>query len=447
MAQGVRRRDVCGLVDLSGVRPAVSVVVPFGGAEADVEGTVARLRGLRLREHDELIVADNSLGGCFPVQAEGISVIRAGRERASYYARNAGAERASNEWLLFLDADCTPASSLLDDYFEPVPAPGCGLVAGAVVPAPAQQGLAPRYARSRGHLREDWHARGQPGWPHPSGVTGNLLVRSAAWRELGGFHEGIVSGGDVELSWRLQDAGWEFEWRPEARVEHAHVQTLARMASQTRRHAAGRRWVNRRYPGAFPRPRLAAPLARCGAGALAWAMRGEGERALFKLIDARWHWAGFCGYLWGDNRPARSGPGPGTAAFAARFPAAGACSPGEGMRVEALSRPARVDRALARATRIDYAEDDPPHKRLLAFALLAFTHPVRVRRALAARGADGSPLHVLAPVARRIRDARFRVLGDERGGDLAALVALVGPPGRDGGAAEQWGSENERPVP
>ncbi len=47
-----------------------------------------------------------------------------------------------------------------------------------------------------------------------------MLVRRDVWEWLGGFHEGVRSGADVEFCWRVQDADWSLEHRPEARVEH-----------------------------------------------------------------------------------------------------------------------------------------------------------------------------------------------------------------------------------
>ena len=423
---------------MSPARPGVAVIVPFAGDGAAAAATLERLRTLRLGPGDEVIVADNSPDGSFPAATDGIRVVRATREASSYHARNVGAEHATAEWLLFIDSDCRPASGLLDDHFAPAPGERCGLVAGAVVPDPGQDGLAPRYARSRGHLREDWHARGQPGWPHPSGVTGNLMVRAAAWREAGGFHEGIVSGGDVELCWRLQDAGWGFEWRPDARVEHAHVETVAAMVRQTHRHAAGRRWLARRYPGAFQRPRLAAPLARCAAGALVWAVRGDLERSRFKLLDARWHLAGLRGYLTGDNRPPGERPSAdGGVALAAVFPEPGDRAPRVGPRVEALRRPARVDRALARELSVGYAEDDPPLARLRCAARLVLTHPLRAARA---RRRAALPLAALAPVALRTPPAGPLELLDPGDPDLAATAALAGRDSPDAARAPGGGA-------
>jgi hypothetical protein len=290
---------------------------------------------------------------------------------------------------------------------------------------PDQPGFAPRYARSRGHIQEDWHARVRPDWPHPAGITPNLLIRAKAWRELGGFHEGIASGGDVEMSWRLQDAGWWFERRTGARVEHAHVESLAAMERQARRHGAGRRWVNRRYPGAFPRPPLVRPLARCAGGALIWTLSGRIERALFKLADARWTWAGFCGYVFGDNGTGNEFSLAGPALLAESFPAPGDSSPPSTTRVEALCRPARVDRSLARRLEVRYAEDDLSGARIGSLLRLACAHPVRFARVARRRRELSRPLSALAPVAARV-GATGWIGAAPLDGDLAATVALAG---------------------
>lgn len=288
-------------------RPAISVVVPFGGSGADAAATLAGLGRLELRPGDEAIVADNVPGGSAALDGAGgaVAVVRATRERTSYHARNAGAERARNDWILFVDADCRPAPDLLDAFFAEPIGPRCGLAAGAVVPAPCQRGLIPAYARSRGHLRERHHLEARPEWPHSAGITGNLLVRREAWEEVGGFQEGVRSGADVELCWRVQDAGWELVHRPGAAVEHAHVERLREMLAQARRHAAGRRWVDGRYPGSFPRPRLARSLLRCAAGTVGWPLLGQPRRGLYKAIDAAWFLADAAGYAFGDNRAAQ----------------------------------------------------------------------------------------------------------------------------------------------
>src|SRR5215208_4893530 len=96
-------------------RPSVSVIVPFRGDREAAKRMVAALTCLDPRDGDEVIVADNTSRGV--AAGSGVRVVAAARERSSYHARTVGAEAATNEWLLFLDADCTPQAGLLDAYF------------------------------------------------------------------------------------------------------------------------------------------------------------------------------------------------------------------------------------------------------------------------------------------------------------------------------------------
>lgn len=281
-------------------RPAVAVIVPFAGSHADAEAMLAALRRLELGPADELVVVDN---GAEPVAAAidhgaGVAVIGDGALASSYYARNAGVRSTGSPWLLFLDSDCVPAPGLIDAYFAPPPRQGTGVVAGAVVAA-EQESFAARYAASRRQIEVGHHLTTGP---LPAGVTANLLLSRECWVSLGGFAE-VVSGADVELCWRAQEAGWGFETRPEAVVEHRHPETVAAMAAKARRHAAGRAWINRSRPGALSRPRVVRPLVRGLGGALVHAARGRREQALFKLTDFRWALAGWRGYLGGGNEP------------------------------------------------------------------------------------------------------------------------------------------------
>jgi GT2 family glycosyltransferase len=135
-------------------------------------------------------------------------------------------------------------------------------------------------------------------------VTSNLLVRRAAFDDVGGFVEDVRSGADVDFCWRVQERGWKLEHRPGAVLEHAHPDDVPRLLSKARRHSAGRRWVNDRWPGALPRPPIARPLLRAPAVAAYWALRGNRERAAFKIVDMRLSFASLRGYYTGDNSAA-----------------------------------------------------------------------------------------------------------------------------------------------
>jgi Glycosyltransferase like family 2 len=260
-------------------RPRVSVVVPFGGGDPPPLETA--LAGLDLDAADELIVADNSGGDGLVVG--GARVVAATGERSSYHARNSGAAAAACEWILFIDADCAPEPGLLDAYFDPPPGERTGAIAGEIVGDPDQGAIAARYARDRKVLSQ---TDGLYGRGRTIAATGNLMVRRAAFAELGGFVEGIRSGGDVDFCLRLQDDGWGLDFRPRALVRHHHRESVPGLLATFARYGAGSRWLNERYPGLSGRWQLSVrEMTRVGADAVRLTLTGDREQAAFRLID------------------------------------------------------------------------------------------------------------------------------------------------------------------
>lgn len=424
-------------------RPPVSVVVPFFGSAVDGRATLSALAGIRLRAGDEVIVADNTPAGVLAKAAPAAArVVPATQERSSYYARNVGAELARNEWLLFIDADCHPDPGLLDAYFSDPPAADCGAVAGEVV-ALGGDALS-RWADSRGILSA------KTGLAHPyrpAAVTANLLVRREAWANLGGFLEGIRSGGDSELCWRLQGAGWKLAYQPRAVVGHTHRSSVGALASQSMRYGAGVAWLDRRYPGSMQRGAIRG-LARCAAGIAVWTLTGRLERARFKAFDAvaiasiafgrlRSNAAGSADDAIGRNPHGlvlvcdafpRSSDGPVAAQLRPRGPL------GPAARIEAAARPWRPAIGGARGLAVAYREDDTAARRTGCLAWLVARHPLGVARALRspapAGGGRVARLATIAPVAHRLaRGGERQVQADPEGAapdDASMLRTLLG---------------------
>ena len=422
-------------------RPPVSVVVPFLGSRAEGEALLAALARLRLGDGDELVVVDN--GGALPA---GGPVVHALEERSSYYARNVGADAARSDWLLFLDADTLPPASLLDDYFREPVGERCGAVAGGVVAARGQRALVARYAASRRYLSQAAHMRDAH---RPYGITANLLVRRAAWEEVGGFFEGLRSGGDQDLCWRIQDAGWSLAYREAAAVEHRHRERIRPLMRQMARYSAAIAWMARRAPGSSPRPRVTRRLVRSAGGALVWLAAGRAERAAFKALDGVVVAAEGGGYLLSNDAPrgaegvaAEAEAAAPRALLVAEFPTAASTALarglGEPLAIEALRRPERPDREAARGLRARYAEDDGILRRAAALA----GHRPRSGNAVTKTGLSGTFLSPgawkrgaweVAAVARRLRQAGVAELHADAGArEAAALVAAVlGVPLRD----------------
>lgn len=429
-------------------RPAVSIVVPFAGTGADAELALDALGAIRQRPGDELVIADNSAGGVMSASAaEGrVRVVMAGPERSSYRARNVGAAAAVNPWLLFLDADCVPEPGILDAYFRAAPSDDQGAIAGEIDGDPRQAGLIARYARTHGHLRQgaNLHDRFRP-----FAVTANLLVRRRAWESIGGFAEGVRSGGDTEFCWRLQEAGWALGYQPEARVLHRHRESLGAFVRATARYAAGRAWLRRRFPGAFAARPGALQAARAAVAAIRWLLGGKRERAAFRALDAV---AGVVDVA-AERLPNRAVAGlPPTGSvrlvvLVDDFPELSQTfvvselrallALGVSLRVEAGRRAARQALSAAQGIAVRYAEDEATTDKLVAIVWLVARHPWRVLRDLAARRRwrqeePVAPLRRLAPVAWRLqRNRQARLHCHFAAGaalDALRLSALCGRP-------------------
>jgi glycosyltransferase involved in cell wall biosynthesis len=424
------------------MRPKVSVVMPFVGDSVQARAAAEVLTGLDTGPGDELILADNS--GTAPALS-GITVVRATGEHSPAHARNAGAEHATGQWILFLDSDCQAPRGLIDAYFAVPADPRVGALAGEVVPAADEGTLASRYGASRGFLSQRQHLA----HPYrPRAVAANLLVRREAFEQVGGFYEGLRAAEDTDFSWRLQQSGWRLDLRPEAIVEHRYRTSVRDLRRQWRGYAAGRAWLARRYDDFTPQPAAARAASRLrgrtrslgGGGhepitrSAPQAVAGPLERSRYLALDALLAGEELAGFLL-SNRPRPNGPpGPSRVVLIAeRFPSAGDplidfARTLERARVEAIARPEAVALDAARTLRIDYREDDGALLRAFALLQLSVRHPLRCLLDLRRRGHGEPRLSALAPAVRRLGrepNARVQALGSGHAQAVARRVAAL----------------------
>ncbi len=295
------------------VRPAVDVVLPFRGGDEQLERVAERLAALQLRAGDTMTIADNRRGAVDGRRGV-VRIVGAGERQTSYHARNRGVAGGSAPWLVFLDADVHPPADLLDRYFEPHPGDDVGILAGTVIdeaPAKGESATASeRYAWLKSSMSQEVTLADRD-WAFAQ--TANAALRRAAFDRVGGFAEGVRSGGDADLCFRVRAAGWTLERREHAAVVHRNRSTIPRMLAQRARHGAGAAWLARRWPGALPRrhwPGLAWWSTKRAVEGLAAAARGRRDDALLGLLDGPAVWAFELGRLI-PNRPRPRLPRPG----------------------------------------------------------------------------------------------------------------------------------------
>jgi GT2 family glycosyltransferase len=199
--------------------PTLSVVLPFFNNPAYLERCLAALRGSDVPF--ELILVDD----CSTderarqvAQRSGGQVLRLERNSGPAVARNAGARVAAGAVLAFVDSDVvveTDTLRKLRQVFEEEPAVAACF--GSYDDQPDSRGIVTEY---RNLLHHFVHQNG------PREATtfwaGCGAVRSALFRELGGFDEAYArpSIEDIELGMRIKRAGGSIRLRPDIQCKH-----------------------------------------------------------------------------------------------------------------------------------------------------------------------------------------------------------------------------------
>ncbi len=203
--------------------PAASVIVPARDATATLSRTLDGLARQQTVHPFEVIVVDNGsnddtaeIAERHPVRAR---VIRRRRGEGPGAARNDGVAASRAPVLAFIDADCEPSPSWLDEGLRAV-SDGVDLLAGMVRPPPDEP-VGP-FDRTLWVTRE-----------HGLYETANLFVRREWFDRLGGFQDlhadlpsrrgsaGRPFGEDVWFAWRARRSGARSGFEPRAVVYHA----------------------------------------------------------------------------------------------------------------------------------------------------------------------------------------------------------------------------------
>jgi GT2 family glycosyltransferase len=213
--------------------PTITAIIPSFRRWDYLPATVAQLLD-QTRVPDEIVIVDQTPGDEVPVRkltelrqsSSARTPIVYARQTTPhvYEARNAGANLARSELLLYLDDDIEADPDLVRRHLENLRDPGIDAVVGRVItrgidrtrlPDPPGSISPVEQAFTFGKFRDDVRLEGIAYC-----VAGNLCLRREALVSVGGWDEHILTYGDKDLGLRLFAAGRTIVYDPTARIVH-----------------------------------------------------------------------------------------------------------------------------------------------------------------------------------------------------------------------------------
>jgi O-antigen biosynthesis protein len=230
--------------------PRVSVIVCTHNGAQTLPECLDGVAGLDYPDFELIVVVDGSTDASADIaRARGATVVEIEHGGLSA-ARNAGVTRASGEIVAFLDDDAFPDPDWLYYIAAPLRANGHGGIGGPNIP-PEDDGLvADCVAAAPGGpihvLISDREAEHVPGC--------NMAFRKSALEQIGGFDERFrVAGDDVDVCWRLQEAGRTLGFSAGAVVFHRRRDSIWRYLRQQYGYGKAEALLERKWPSRYNR--------------------------------------------------------------------------------------------------------------------------------------------------------------------------------------------------
>lgn len=216
------------------MKPTVSVVIPVRNGKTVIDECLDSLREQTYPNADfEVVVVDDESTDDTAelLEAQGRDWEAAGDAPAlrvvrqswggAGVARNRGVAESRGDIVLFTDADCAPTADWVEVMVAPLADPEVAAVAGgyltkqgSLVARLAQAEFEQRYRFIEQHSDVDF------------AFTHSAAVRREAFLAIGGFDERMPNNADdLELSYRLIDAGYRIKFERHGLVYHRHPAT------------------------------------------------------------------------------------------------------------------------------------------------------------------------------------------------------------------------------
>ena len=257
----------------------VTVVVPTVDRADELDRTLRAIG-----EVGRVIVVDDGSADSEITEAvtreHRVELVRHDRSLGPGVARDTGWGLADTEVVAFVDADCEPEAGWLVPLLAHFADPTVAAVAPRIATR-AGPGWLASYEAARSPL--DMGPRLGPVRPRswvPYVPTATLVARRSALAAVGGFDRALRYGEDVDLVWRLGEAGWTVRYEPAVTVHHPPRASAAAWARQRFAYGTSAAALARRHG------RAVAPLVVSVWSALAWLLAGLGFRKTAVAVAA-----------------------------------------------------------------------------------------------------------------------------------------------------------------
>ncbi len=225
--------------------PRISVVVCTHNGSRTIRQTLEHLAALDYPDYEVLVVDDGSTDTTLDIVREFDVRVISTENRGLSSARNTGAAAATGEIVAYIDDDAYPEAHWLHYLGKTFEETEYAAVGGPNILPPGSPMMAECVKHAPGGpthvLLTDRVAEHLPGC--------NLAVRKDHLMRVGGFDPQFrAAGDDVDLCWRLQEAGWELGFHPGAVVYHHSRASVRDYWRQQRGYGKAEALLERKWP-------------------------------------------------------------------------------------------------------------------------------------------------------------------------------------------------------
>lgn len=242
------------------VNMAISVIIPANGDKVETIDECLSSAYAQLGKKDTITLVSSEykhhniakLKEKYPK----VGIINVPQKLNPAKARNLGAHQAENDWLLFIDCDCTIEKGYFEKLTKILQAnknnfSGC---VGALLPAKSNAGWSEyeNYDHDFSIRKYIFEKGAKP--LIKIGVGANMLIKKSAFLKESGFDEHLDSAEDRDLGIRLFLHGLPLQYRKELTAYHKYESSIFTIITRHLWHAKGNAQIYAKYPMIFDHP-------------------------------------------------------------------------------------------------------------------------------------------------------------------------------------------------